>query len=231
MSASPARPLRRPRALLFDWDNTLVDSWGTIHDALNFLMRTMGLPEWTLADTQERVRLSLRDAFPTYFGVRWEEARQIYLNRFREIHLERLTALPGREAMLRGLAAEGFYLGIVSNKTGSVLRREVVHLGWSELFRGIVGAGDAPADKPSRAPVLLALEPSGLAPGEDVWFVGDTAIDMECAENSGCVGVLLGVDPAADEFAHFAPRLSFADEAGLFRALRDLCFDAARPSS
>ena len=29
--------LKPPRAILFDWDNTLVDSWGTIHDALNFL--------------------------------------------------------------------------------------------------------------------------------------------------------------------------------------------------
>ena len=28
--------LGRPRAILFDWDNTLVDSWATIHEALNF---------------------------------------------------------------------------------------------------------------------------------------------------------------------------------------------------
>ena len=32
--AAPAR-LPRPRAILFDWDNTLVDSWVTIHEALN----------------------------------------------------------------------------------------------------------------------------------------------------------------------------------------------------
>ena len=26
--------LRSPRAILFDWDNTLVDTWATIHEAL-----------------------------------------------------------------------------------------------------------------------------------------------------------------------------------------------------
>ena len=240
MSLLPPAPdgtaaLRRPRAILFDWDNTLVDSRGTIHEALNFLMRAMGVAEWSLAETKGRVRLSLREAFPVYFGDRWEEARDIYLGRFREIHLERLRPLPGREAMLRALAGGGIFLGVVSNKTGELLRREVAGLGWSELFGSIVGAGDAPADKPAREPVHLALAPSGVAAGEEVWFVGDTAIDMECAQNSGCIAVLLGeaVPPEefAREFARFAPLLSFADEVSLFRLLQGLRSAVARPIS
>ena len=225
----------RPRAILFDWDNTLVDSWGTIHEALNFLMRAMGVAEWSLAETRQRVRLSLREAFPIYFGERWEEARDIYLDRFRAIHLERLTALPGREAMLRLLAGQGIYLGVVSNKTGELLRREVARLGWTELFGSIVGAGDAPIDKPACEPVHLALAPSGVSAGDEVWFVGDTAIDMECARNSGCVAVLLAASPSpeelAREFARFAPHLSFADEASLFRTLEGLRSATARPIS
>jgi phosphoglycolate phosphatase len=224
-------PAARPRAILFDWDNTLVDSWATIHEALNFLMRAMARPEWSLADTKERVRLSLRDAFPQHFGARWEEARAIYLERFRAIHLDRLTPLPGREAMLRALAGEGMFLGIVSNKTGELLRREVARLGWSGYFGSIVGAGDAVADKPACEPVHLALAPSGVPAGEAVWLVGDTAIDMECAANSGCIAVLLGSEAPAAEFARFAPHLRFADEASLFRSLQGLRFDGVRPSS
>jgi len=224
-----------PRAILFDWDNTLVDSWATIHDALNFLMRKMEKPEWSIEETRERVRLSLRESFPLHFGERWEEAREIYLDRFRSIHLDRLTALPGREAMLRSLADTGIFLGVVSNKTGALLRREVERLGWSELFRSLVGAGDAAADKPACEPVHLALSESGVLPGEQVWFVGDTAIDMECAENSGCVGVLLG-DPASPEefsreFARFSPRLAFSDGVSLFRSLEGLRIDEGGPSS
>jgi len=228
-------PIRHPRAILFDWDNTLVDSWATIHEALNFLMRAMEKPEWSLAETRERVRLSLREAFPPLFGERWEEAREIYLGRFRAIHLDRLTALPGRAAMLQALARREVFLGVVSNKTGELLRREVAQLGWSGFFGSIVGAGDAPADKPASEPVHLALLPSGVPVGDDVWFVGDTAIDMECARNSGCIAVLLG-DAApreefAREFASFAPHLSFADETSLFRSLEGLRFGAPRPSS
>ena len=214
--------LSRPRAIIFDWDNTLVDSWGTIHDALNFLMAAMERPLWTIEETRERVRLSLREAFPAMFGERWQEAQKIYLARFRAIHLERLTALPGREAMLRRLAAEGHYLAIVSNKTGPVLRNEVAHLGWTSLFGAIVGAGDTHTDKPHSAPVELALQPSGIAPGAEVWFVGDTAIDMECALAAGCVPVLLGVAEASDEFAQFPPVLTITDHEGLFQAMQGL---------
>jgi phosphoglycolate phosphatase len=221
VSALPIN-LSRPRAIIFDWDNTLVDSWGTIHDALNFLMAAMERPLWTIEETRERVRLSLREAFPAMFGERWQEAQQIYLDRFRAIHLERLTALPGREAMLRNLAAQRIYLAVVSNKTGAVLRHEVAHLGWTSLFGSIVGAGDAHTDKPHCAPVELALQPSGIAPGTDVWFIGDTAIDMQCALAAGCVPVLLGVAEASDEFAQFPPVLTIADHEALFQAMRGL---------
>ena len=223
--------MARPRAILFDWDNTLVDSWGTIHEALNFVMGAMGKPAWSIDDTRSRVRLSLRESFPMHFGERWREAQTIYLDRFREIHLDRLTPLPGREAMLHSLVGQGIFLGVVSNKTGPLLRREVERLGWSSFFGSIVGAGDASADKPACEPVHLALAPSGIPPGEDVWFVGDTAIDMECAKNSGCVGVLLGEAISDEEFARFAPQLSFADEATLFRSVEGLRLGAARPSS
>jgi phosphoglycolate phosphatase len=227
--------LRSPRAILFDWDNTLVDTWATIHEALNFLMRAMDQPEWSLAETREKVRLSLREAFPLYFGERWEEARDIYLERFRAIHLERLMPLPGREAMLRNLAGQGIYLGVVSNKTGDLLRREVARLGWTDLFGSIIGAGDASFDKPACEPVHLALAPSGVPAGDEVWFVGDTAVDIECAGNSGCIAVFLGDPEAAEEFARefarFIPRLCFADDASLFRSLEGLRITAPRPSS
>ena len=64
-------PRPRPRAILFDWDNTLVDSWPMIHEARNFVMAAMGQPLRSLADTKLSARLSLRDDFPRIFGERW----------------------------------------------------------------------------------------------------------------------------------------------------------------
>jgi phosphoglycolate phosphatase len=224
MSLVAAAPLglARPRAILFDWDNTLVDSWATIHEALNVVMAAMKKPSWSLQDTKERVRLSLRESFPIHFGERWEEARQIYLDAFRAIHLERLNSLPGRGELLRALFGEGIFLGVVSNKTGSLLRREADHIGWSAFFGSVIGAGDAAVDKPDAAPVTLALESSGIKAGEAVWFVGDTGVDMECARNSGCVPVLLGSGVTLQEFSHCVPRLVFADGAALFHFVQGL---------
>ena len=212
----------RPRAILFDWDNTLVDSWTTIHEALNIAMTAMGKPAWSFEETRARVRLSLRESFPIHFGDRWEEARGIYLDAFRAIHLERLNPLPGRGKLLQSLTTAGIYLGVVSNKTGALLRREVEALGWSALFGGVVGAGDAALDKPDAAPVALALTASGIEAGEAVWLVGDTGVDMECAHNSGCVPVLLGHDATDDEFAGCRPRLVFSDCASLFHFVQGL---------
>jgi phosphoglycolate phosphatase len=220
--AAPGQGLARPRAILFDWDNTLVDSWATIYEALNAVMSAMQKPLWSLQETKERVRLSLRDSFPLHFGDRWEEARQIYLDAFRTIHLDRLRPLPGRVELLRGLSAQGFFLGVVSNKTGALLRCEAERIGWSELFGSVVGAGDAAVDKPDAAPVKLALKPSGIMTGEAVWLVGDTGVDMECAHNSGCVPVLLGNHMTENEFFYCAPRLAFVDAASLFHFVEGL---------
>jgi len=212
----------RPRAILFDWDNTLVDSWAVIHEALNHVMAAMGKQSWTIAETRARVRLSLRESFPAHFGDRWEEARGIYLDRFRAIHLERLAALPGRAELLEGLSGEGIYLGVVSNKTGALLRREAEQLAWSRHFGGIVGAGDAHADKPDPAPVHLALAPSGVPAGGSVWFVGDTGVDIECANSAGCVAVLLGGEPESEELLRSAPSFTFSEPTALLRFVQGL---------
>jgi phosphoglycolate phosphatase len=39
---SPALAL--PKAVIFDWDNTLVDSWPVIHHALNETLEAYGKP-------------------------------------------------------------------------------------------------------------------------------------------------------------------------------------------
>jgi len=204
--------MTRPRAVLFDWDNTLVDSWDTIHEAMRHCLTQMGLPPWSVAEVKARTRLALVAAFPPLFGSRWQEARQLYFDRFHEIHLERIKPLPGAEAMLDGLAALGVPLAVVSNKTGATLRKEAEHFGWTSRFRRLVGAGDAPADKPAAAPILMALEATGISPGRHVWYVGDTGIDMQCAANAGCHGVLLhGAAPGDAALREFAPALRFGD--------------------
>jgi phosphoglycolate phosphatase len=213
----------RPRAIIFDWDNTLVDNWGAICAALNATFRAFGKPAWTLEETKARVRQSLRDSFPGMFGERWQEARDIFYRHFGTDHLTTLEALPGAADLLAELARAGFYLGVVSNKNGTALRREADHLGWSKYFGKVVGATDAKRDKPAPDPVVMALEPAALSAESTVWFVGDTGIDMECAYAAGCVPVL--VTPKEidfSEFQAFPPKIAVPDLKRLGVLLRPL---------
>jgi phosphoglycolate phosphatase len=209
----------QPRSLVFDWDNTLVDSWATIHEALVLTFTAMGHAPWTLAETKLRVRHSLRDAFPVLFGERWDEARKLYLDHFTAIHLDRLAPVAGAVEFLSAAKAAGFYVAVLSNKTGRILRREAEHLGWTSYFARLVGAGDARADKPDPAAMQMALAGNADDTGA-VWYIGDTALDMECATRAGCFGILLGeADPGDQGFAKFPPTRQFASIAELGRHL------------
>jgi phosphoglycolate phosphatase len=90
-----------------------------------------------------------------------------------------------------------------------------VKLGWGAHFPVLVGAGDAPADKPDAAPLLMALRALGRAAGPGTWYVGDTALDMEAARAAGCVPVLLGDAGHDGGVATCAPVLHFPDCAAL----------------
>ncbi len=180
---------RRPTAILFDWDNTLVDGWAAIEAGLNDAFRAFGMREWSREEVLANVRRSLRESFPEVFGAGWERARDIFYAGVKAQHLEVLRPMPGVPGMLAGLAGP---LAVVSNKQGALLRAEAAHLGWAPRFGALVGAGDAAADKPSAAPLRLALEALGVAPSPAVWYVGDTAIDMQAARAAGVTAVLLG---------------------------------------
>jgi phosphoglycolate phosphatase len=131
--------------------------------------------------------------------------------------------MPGAGGLLRGLAGSGLHLGVVSNKRGRFLRLEAERLGWTGHFGRLVGAADAPVDKPAVEPVDLALVESGIPRGADVWFVGDTDIDMNCAINAGCLPVLLRREPVqAGEFDAYPPALHLRDCAGLAARLHAL---------
>lgn len=213
--------LTKPKAILFDWDNTLADTWPTIFQAMVKTFEEMGHEPWTFEETKERVHRSLRDSFPEIFGDRWEEAGEKYLSNFRAIHLEKLTPLEGAEEVLRALLDTDIYVALVSNKTGDNLRAEVDHIGWNGYFTKVVGAKDAEEDKPSPKPVLMALEGSGIDAGQHVWFVGDSITDMECAYNANCLPIFYGdQDLTSERFANHQPKKHFKHHNELVDVIR-----------
>jgi len=195
-----------PRAILFDWDNTLVDSWEGMHRAMNATLTAMGHESWTMEEAQRRINRSLRDSFPTLFGDLWHEAHDIFYEAFKEGHIETLKVLPGAEEMLKTLGGMQIFMGVASNKVGSMLREEITYLGWDAYLPGVVGAGDAGKDKPAKEAALFAVQDMNIELGPELWVVGDLPVDVQFARNSGGTAVVMNNSLAdIEEYGSLAP--------------------------
>jgi phosphoglycolate phosphatase len=185
--------LKKPKAIIFDWDNTLANTWPLIQGAIDETMIKMGKEPWGLQRVKDNVHKSMRESFPEIFGADWEKAGEIYKNSYRSMNLNKLNFLPYALNLIDAIERKGIIQFVVSNKMGPTLRKEAENLEVSKKFFALVGAGDAVADKPSRHPVELALIGSDLDPAkDDIWFIGDTVTDLECAYNSGCRPIIIG---------------------------------------
>ena len=185
--------LPKPKAIIFDWDNTLVDTWPLIQAAVDTTMVEMGKEPWGLEKVRDNVHKSMRDSFPVIFGDDWERAGEIYKNSYRSMHLTKLYLLPAALELINKIEEKEILQFVVSNKMGPTLRKEAANMAIDKKFFAIIGAGDAIADKPSREPVELALLGSDLDPKKDeIWFIGDTIADVDCAYNSGCRPIVFG---------------------------------------
>jgi phosphoglycolate phosphatase len=184
--------LPTPKAILFDWDNTLVDTWPIIHRALNETLRYMQHPEWSFEQVKGNVKKSMRESFPDMFKERWQEAAAHYQKSYKSLNITQLQPITDAEIMLQSARKAGLFLGVVSNKKGDTLRDEITHFGWDHYFDAIVGAGDAARDKPSCDPAKLALKNYAGAHDATIWFIGDTGVDLECAAALGATAILYG---------------------------------------
>lgn len=87
----------------------------------------------------------------------------------------------------------GIDLYIISNKEKSLLLKEVEFCFPDISFKKILGNGDAILNKPDPAPVFEALDNVIYKINKDnVWLIGDSKQDTECAYNADIQPVLLG---------------------------------------
>ncbi len=183
--------LAKPNLILFDWDNTLVDTLPVIAMAMKETLGKMGMPPFSAEEQKTAMNMSLRDRFPILFGDKWEEAREIYYGAYDTASANNLRELDGAGEVLAAWQSK-VDMGLVSNKRGDMLRKEVQSLGWGDYFVGSTGAGDADEDKPSQMIYLQFLRDSGLDVPQSFWMVGDSLVDMQFAKNIGATGVFIG---------------------------------------
>jgi phosphoglycolate phosphatase len=190
-----------PKAVFFDWDNTLVDTCLLSFQGINKALQELGNVPMEWDAFLNAPSLGVRSFFQQILtSEKAIIAEQIFHETLVREHLTCLAPIPGAKNLLRFLESQRIPMGVVSNKHGDILRKEIQHLGWEKYFSQIVGSYDTPEDKPSPTPLLFALDNHSLTPGPDVWFIGDSSVDMDCAKLANCTPVSVGAQADKHHF-------------------------------
>jgi HAD superfamily hydrolase (TIGR01509 family) len=168
------------RALLFDLDNTLVDS------RLDFdaMRREMGLP----------ANQPILEAIDRLDPMQAEWCREI-LHQHELAGAARATLLPGVAELLAALGERNLKFGIATRNSLRIARATLANVG---IACDLVLTRDCGPVKPNPWPVQFACRTWALAPAEVV-VVGDYKFDIQSGRAAGAHTVLLthDADPAA----------------------------------
>src|SRR5581483_3891811 len=180
----------RYRAVLFDLDGTLVDSYAALTDAVNFARRQHGYGDLH-ADIRTLVGEGIERLLERAFeGNVPAGAAETFENRYDEICCEQSRILADVEPTLAALEASGVAMAVCTNKPTAFSKKILEFLDLAPFFEDIVGPDIAGARKPQPQHVLRTLEATGCRPSEAL-FVGDMPIDVEAAHNSGIAAAVV----------------------------------------
>ena len=178
-------PLRY-RAVLFDLDGTLVDSYTALAEAVNHARRTHGLHELSSA----RIREFVGDGIERLLQRAFERTDvppsvlTAFESRYDEVCCGESKVLAEVEATLEQLSELGVEMAVCTNKPTVFSKKILDFLGLSRHLRAIVGPDLAGARKPEAKHLLYTLDTVRCATDEAL-FVGDMPIDVRAARNSG----------------------------------------------
>jgi pyrophosphatase PpaX len=188
-------------ALLFDLDGTLVDS-------IELIMRSMrhafdGHEGHVPTDDEWRALIGrpLTDSFREFVLAEPEVERLI--GRYREYQLAHhdrlLRAYDGVVEAIRGFAAAGHPMALVTSKADWLAARALAHVGLDAAIPVVVGCDSCTRHKPHPEPVERALALLGVLPADSI-FVCDSPHDIESGRAAGVftVGVTWGAFSRAE---------------------------------
>ena len=192
------------RAILFDWDGTLLDSFRADARAYQTMFRSLQIP-WT---TRDLARHYSPDWYRVYEAARiprdkWELADHLWGRAYKK---ENPRLLPGVRKMLAKLRRD-FVLGLVTSGDAKRVRRQLRQFEFTRVFGACICAEDAPRRKPHPAPLKHAMRHMQMR-AEDCIYVGDAPEDIEMARRAGVRSVgVFGPFPSARRIRAARPDL------------------------
>ena len=204
------------RAVLFDWDGTLLDSYRADAHAYLQMFREVGIP-WGLPDL---ARHYSPDWYRVYRAAglpreRWAEADRIWRHFYKD---ERPALHRNVHRVLEHLATR-YRLGLITSGSNVRVRGQLRAFGLERFFAVQVFGDTALRRKPHPAPIQIAIARLGFEPGACV-YIGDSPEDVEMAHRAGVVAVgILGQSPVPERLRESRPEALIANLAWLPRLL------------
>ena len=187
------------KAVLFDLDGTLLNTYEDLADAVNYGLLKEGFDARETENYKyycgNGVRVMIERALPD--NAKSSENVEKVLVHFLEyygVHSKDKTRVyDGMIDLVKSLREQGYHTAIVTNKVHSAARDVVKYYFGDALFEYVQGQVDNLPTKPDPALVHLVMEKLGVTPNECV-FMGDSGVDALTGKNSGAypVGVLWG---------------------------------------
>jgi len=185
--------LKKP-IILFDLDGTLIDSTEAIVSSFYDTFDDFDISKPKREDILRYIGHTLEDMFKS-LGVPTEHIDKCvtrYKEHYRQRSLSMTDLLPDAKEAVE-IAYSFARLGIVTTKTGRYSKEILEHLGIMRYFEVLIGREDVFHPKPHKEPIEKALHYMNTST-LDVWMIGDTKLDLLCAESAdvNSIGVLSG---------------------------------------
>lgn len=176
---------RRPFAVLFDLDGTLIDSIGLLLASVKHAFEGRALAptpeEWVagigtpLAKQLEPYAASAEDV-------------ELLVSRYRgfqnEAHDRMTSVYDGVTETLEQLQASGHPMGIVTSKGNNMMFKSLRYTNIERFMKSMIGCDSCAIHKPDPFPVRMALGELGYEPWEAV-FIGDSPHDISAGNAAG----------------------------------------------
>ena len=178
------------RAVIFDWDLTLWNSW----DIHLWLMERTGFDLGIIPPGAEAVAAEFHRPFHQhllwFFGSTPDSQGELdtivaaYLHHYHAIVGHRNYLYPGVASLLRGLRRRGIRIGILSDKVPEFGEAELRQSGMADLVEYTSFKTDRRPFKPDPTGLFHVLEGLGVE-AADTMYVGDAPQDIACAREAG----------------------------------------------
>ena len=187
------------KVYIFDLDGTLLDTLGDLAAAVNYALRTHGMPEHSIDDVRRfvgnGVRKLMERAIPDgAANPQFDEAFATFRQYYMTHSLDTTRPYEGIPETLAALKERGCRLAVVSNKMMAATQELCQHF-FPDTIEVAIGENEAEGIRKKPAPdtVFAALRQLGVGE-EGAVYVGDSDVDLETARQSGlpCISVLWG---------------------------------------